>query len=297
MVSGSGGAVQPSIRLGFEQLRAILGRFEYFQHWTEEQIRECCILARVVQYAPQQTIALDSALPCVHLILSGQCMLLQYLRVRRIYGTERFQLVAPLADTLQSNPSSPNEPRDPDQLQDEIWRWHETFRARTATESHRRHESLEQQQQQQRELDPDQAISFVRTPPPEQQIVPALLDVGTLRVGAVFGLGERHPDRSIVARTRTQCLLIPRCWLLLKRQNIGNTWCRLRMYLDGAIPNRDALFEQFQRDRAWQRYRRRLVQQAPKPRPSRTRSADVPVMCRIAEARLQQQPQQRPRQQ
>ncbi|XP_050099226.1 uncharacterized protein LOC126579720 [Anopheles aquasalis] len=260
MVSGVGlGTVQPSIRLGFEQLRAILRRFEYFQYWTEEQIRECSILARVVQFAPQQTIPLDGALPCVHLVLSGQCMLLQYLRVRRegVGTVERFRLVPPLADTLQLPAScrTPPSPGRKDPLQDEIWRWHETF----------------------------------RTPPPEQQVVPALLDVGTLRVGAVFGLGERHPDRTIVARTRTQCLLIPRCWLLLKRQNIGNTWCRLRMYLDGAIPNRDALFEQFQRDRAWQRYRRRLVAAAPKPRPSRTRSADVPVMCRIAEATLQQQ--------
>ncbi|XP_049546866.1 uncharacterized protein LOC125957862 [Anopheles darlingi] len=296
MVSGSDGTGQPSIRLGFEQLRAILARFEYFQYWTDEQVRECCILARVVQFAPQQTITLESALPCVHLVLSGQCMLLQYLRVRRPgRGAERFQLVPdtgtqPQPRTPTSSPSNERldgeEKDDADELQTEIRRWHETFRARTATTDRSDREEQEEHFHESQLESGDQTISFLRTPPPEQQIVAHLLDVGTLRVGAVFGLGERHPDRTIVARTRTQCLLIPRCWLLLKRQNIGNTWCRLRMYLDGAIPTRDALFEQFRRDRAWQRYRRRLVREAPK-RPSRTRSADVPVMCRIAEATLQ----------
>jgi hypothetical protein len=40
-------------------------------------------------------------------------------------------------------------------------------------------------------------------------------DVGTFRVGAVFGIAEDIENRIIIARTTLQCLCIPRKWLFL----------------------------------------------------------------------------------
>uniref|UniRef100_A0A182JA49 Uncharacterized protein n=1 Tax=Anopheles atroparvus TaxID=41427 RepID=A0A182JA49_ANOAO len=267
-----------SMRLSFEELRQTLRRFEYFRYWTEEQIRECSILAQVVQYAPQQTIPLDLPLPYTFLVLSGQCMILQCLQVVREprITREMFQLEA-------ANPSPAASTRDPQtspaEPLEQILQWHDTFSSRVAECG----SIPDTDGSTKLPYDPDTAIAFVQTPPPERRIMHHFLDVGTFRCGAVFGLGECHEHRTIVARTSTQCLLIPRCWLFLKRQNIGNTWQRLRMYLDWQLPRRDELFERFLSERAWLCYRRRLIQQAPK-RPSRTQLADVPIICRIAES-------------
>uniref|UniRef100_A0A182N002 Cyclic nucleotide-binding domain-containing protein n=1 Tax=Anopheles dirus TaxID=7168 RepID=A0A182N002_9DIPT len=256
-------------RLSYEQLRETLKRFEYFRHWTEEQIRECSVLARVVQYAPHQTIPLDLPLPFAYLVLSGQCMILQCLQVAR-NGSP--------APGLVPSPGTPDPGAAPDSDQlDQIRGWHETFRAQFATTPARTSDVEDGP------LEPDATICFLTTPPPERCVRQQFVDVGTLGCGAVFGLGERHQHRTIVARTSTQCLLIPRCWLFLKRQNIGNTWQRLCMYLDWAVPSRGDLFQGFLRDQRWLDYRRWLVGVTAKRR-SGTVPADVPIMCRLAES-------------
>uniref|UniRef100_A0A182RH97 Cyclic nucleotide-binding domain-containing protein n=1 Tax=Anopheles funestus TaxID=62324 RepID=A0A182RH97_ANOFN len=261
-----------TIRLSYEQLRDTLGRFEYFRHWTEDQIRECSILARVVQYAPHQTIPLDLQLPFVYLVLSGQCMIMQCLQLARdttLLSRGEFRLASTEDGGASPPPSCPNTLSPETQL-DLIQNLHTTFSSAKLTDAD--DSSLR--------YDPDKAICFLKTPTQEGPVVHRFLDVGTLRCGAVFGLGERHHHRTIVARTRTQCLLIPRCWLFLKPQNIGNTWQRLCMYLDWTIPGRDELFQQFLRDKAWHEYRKWLIGETAK-RPSGTVMADVPVMCRI----------------
>ncbi|KFB42524.1 hypothetical protein ZHAS_00010232 [Anopheles sinensis] len=268
-----------SMRLGYDELRRTLKQFEYFRYWTEEQIRECSVLAQVVQYAPQQTIPMDLPLPFAYLVLSGQCMILQCLQVVREAGQPRRLLELERAE-LSPQDGHQVKVESPTEQLEQIIHWHETFQSRIAVNS-----SIPDMDTPTVPYDPDRAVAFVETPPPEQRVVHHFLDVGTFRCGAVFGLGECHQHRTIVARCRTQCLLIPRCWLFLKRQNIGNTWQRLRMYLDWQLPTRDELFDRLQSERAWLRYRRRLVRDAAK-RPSRTLPADVPIICRIAESTL-----------
>lgn len=51
-----------------------------------------------------------------------------------------------------------------------------------------------------------------------------MVEIGHYKTGCVFGLGEQMEDRVIMAKTRVQCLLIPRYWLLQHEQNIGNIW-------------------------------------------------------------------------
>ncbi|XP_052900024.1 uncharacterized protein LOC128306529 [Anopheles moucheti] len=261
-----------TIRLSYEQLKDTLRRFEYFRHWTEEQIRECSILARVVQYAPHQTIPLDLQLPFAYLVLSGQCMIMQCLQLVQdtaLLAGDKFRLAATSDGVASPSPASPNTLNPETQLE-LIQHLHETLRSGNLTDPG--DTSLQ--------YDPDNAICFLKTPTQEGPVVHRFLDVGTLGCGAVFGLGERYHHRTIVARTRTQCLLIPRCWLFLKPQNVGNTWQRLCMYLDWTVPGRDELFRQFLRDNAWLEYRRWLIGETDK-RHSDTVMADVPVMCRI----------------
>uniref|UniRef100_A0A182P7V4 Cyclic nucleotide-binding domain-containing protein n=1 Tax=Anopheles epiroticus TaxID=199890 RepID=A0A182P7V4_9DIPT len=270
-----GDSSQATMRLSYGQLRETLKRFAYFRHWTEDQvrrfpIRECSILARVVQYEPHQTIPLELPLPFTYLVLSGQCMILQCLQLVR----ESCRLATPDDPAGSPRPPTPDllDPGAPDNQLEAVHHLHETF---TAGAAHAAQSGYPQH-------DPDSAICFLKTPPPVEPLLHQFVDVGTLRCGAVFGLGERHQHRTIVARTRTQCLLIPRCWLFLKAQNIANTWQRLRMYLDGAVPDRDELYRRFMRDRAWLAYRRWLADETvARPVHTGTVLADVPMMCRI----------------
>uniref|UniRef100_A0A182KEK3 Cyclic nucleotide-binding domain-containing protein n=1 Tax=Anopheles christyi TaxID=43041 RepID=A0A182KEK3_9DIPT len=260
-----GDTSKSTMRLSYEQLRDTLSRFAYFHHWTDDQIRECSILARVVQYAPHQTIPLEQPLPFAYLVLSGQCMILQCLQLVK----ESFGLATPQQEA--ESPTPPLGSLAPVHQLEMVRHLHETFTTGAvdlAVGAIR--------------YDPDSAICFLKTPTREEPIEHHFVDAGTLRCGAVFGLGESHQHRTIVARTRTQCLLIPRCWLFLKAQNIGNTWQRLRMYLDCTIPGRDVLYGRFMRDKAWLEYRQRVISESAKRRTG-TVMADVPMMCRILE--------------
>lgn len=54
------------------------------------------------------------------------------------------------------------------------------------------------------------------------------IEIGTFGCGSIFGVGEQMDDRMITAGDKgVQCLLIPRYWLLQKKQNSGNIWQRL----------------------------------------------------------------------
>lgn len=58
------------------------------------------------------------------------------------------------------------------------------------------------------------------------------VNIGQFRRGSVFGLGEAMDDRIVVARNCVvECLMIPRYWLLQKRQNVGNIWNRFSLRL------------------------------------------------------------------
>jgi len=52
------------------------------------------------------------------------------------------------------------------------------------------------------------------------------IDVGTITFGGIFGLGEKMEHRVVMARSTVQCLILPRFFLLEKKQNPGNIWER-----------------------------------------------------------------------
>lgn len=109
------------------------------------------------------------------------------------------------------------------------------------------------------------------------------IDVGSLRCGAVFGLGEKLEHKSIVAKNTVQCLLIPRYWLFQKAQNKGNLWERIKLYLDATIPSRAATYKEFSDTQKWMKYRKEVVKTvfSTKKNTNPTTYFDIPLICRI----------------
>ncbi|KAH8246906.1 hypothetical protein KR032_003061 [Drosophila birchii] len=110
------------------------------------------------------------------------------------------------------------------------------------------------------------------------------IDVGTISFGGIFGLGEPMKHRVIMARTTVQCLTLPRFFLLENKQNPGNIWERRLFYLECMVPSREALFEQFLKNRNWKKFKNNLIRQHVKPSDNHgTHTDDIPIMCRIVE--------------
>ncbi|EAA03229.3 AGAP011524-PA, partial [Anopheles gambiae str. PEST] len=251
----------------WRQLQLALERFDYFKYWTNDQVRECCLLSRIVAFDTQQKLPVDGDARYTYFVLSGQCMILQCLTVAKVHGTYRLVPIATNESAAAEQTS--RDANAASKVKCLLTRFSITFW------SH-----------------PPAGFSVVMPlppPPPLQQptIEHRFIDVGTFSCGSVFGLGEPMPHRMVVARNRVQCLVIPRGWLFEKQQNVGNTWQRIRMKLEMTI-QRDRLFEQFVRDQRWQRYRKALVREYVRlhPRQNATQLADVPIMCRVEQGEI-----------
>ncbi|EAT38635.1 AAEL009485-PA [Aedes aegypti] len=276
--------LEPTLRLQWNQMQEAIRRFQYFDHWTEEQIRECCILAKVNHYEPQQQIAVPGTggdLEYAYFVLSGQCMVLQCLKMMKKMRGKRqcFHLLpAESDDRLLHIAERLMKRKNSDVLESVL---PPTLRQSLSGSrlSLVRNESCEG--------DDDQVgPTVVQEPPSEEQLEHRFLDVGTYSCGSVFGLGERMQDRSIVARNHVQCMLIPRYWLFMKHQNTGNVWQRIKMYLDLAIPSREQLFKKFLDDINWMAYRKKVVNEIiqRRGRQNHTRLVDVPIVCRVEQS-------------
>uniref|UniRef100_A0A182QNU0 Cyclic nucleotide-binding domain-containing protein n=1 Tax=Anopheles farauti TaxID=69004 RepID=A0A182QNU0_9DIPT len=239
-----------------QDLLDALARFSYFERWSDEQRRDCCHRAQLRRYPPDQTVFVEGEAPVnyAHFVLSGECGLLQCLKLHRRRdrrtGAKRYRL----------SPAQPTE--------DEITRFHR-----------RRHRHQQPFASSPLEL-PDAGRK-----PANQRHECHFVDIATYSRGSVFGIGEHMVDRAVFARTAVECLLIPRYWLLEKPQNRGNIWNRVRIFLEQRQPSRERLFRWFLGELLWHRYRRQLVDDfrlvhAPRHLP---RLNDVPLVCRIAE--------------
>ncbi|XP_058127165.1 uncharacterized protein LOC131290614 [Anopheles ziemanni] len=235
-----------------------LARFSYFDRWSDDQRRDFCHRARIRQFEPDQTIFVEGKAPVnyAHFVLSGECGLLQCLNLHKHCdprtGVTRYKLAR----------SQPTE--------DEIARFHR-----------RRQERLGSSTDTPSTKPTTNQLSIRTSSPWESHFV----DIATYSSGAVFGVGEHMVDRAVFARSRVQCLLIPRYWLLEKPQNRGNIWNRVRIFLEQRQPPRERLFRWFLSELMWHRYRRQLVGDfvavhAPRHLP---RLLDVPLVCRIEE--------------
>ncbi|XP_053681627.1 cyclic nucleotide-binding domain-containing protein 2-like [Sabethes cyaneus] len=270
--------LEPTLRLQWSQMQEAIQRFQYFDHWNEDQIRECCILAKVSHFKPQQQIAVAETggqFEYAYFVLSGQCMILQCLKVKkkmrgqrecyRLQPAESEEMQLRIAERLMKR-------KDSDVILSVLSPRLRASLELTAADGGGESPPLPEQQP---------AVSQ------QEMLEHHFLDVGTYSCGSVFGLGERMADRSIVARNHVQCMMIPRYWLFMKHQNTGNVWQRIKMYLDMAIPSREQLFQQFLDDLNWLVYRKKVVSEVIRlrGRQNHTRLADVPMVCRVEQGR------------
>ncbi|XP_017110560.1 uncharacterized protein LOC108134673 isoform X2 [Drosophila elegans] len=113
------------------------------------------------------------------------------------------------------------------------------------------------------------------------------VDVGSLTYGGIFGLGEKMDHRVIMARTKVQCILIPRFWLFEAAQNPGNFWQRQRFYIECNIPTRENLYKDFLKTRKWEKFRHDYIQNIlnSDSLANFTKVEDIPIISRIVETK------------
>ncbi|XP_058443373.1 uncharacterized protein LOC131425449 [Malaya genurostris] len=263
--------LEPTLRLQWNQMMEALRRFQYFDHWSEDQIRECCILAKVNDFKPQQQIAVcgtGANFEYTYFVLSGQCMILQCLKVKKKMKGRRecYHLLPAESDEKQRS------------IAERLIQRKDSEVLISTLPTNLRASLLESASGLQNRDDEDA---------PQEQVEHHFIDVGSYSCGSVFGLGERMEDRTIVARNHVQCMLIPRYWLFMKHQNTGNVWQRIKMYLEMAIPSRERIFKQFLDDLNWLAYRKKLVTEIVqrRGRQNHTRLIDVPIVCRVEQGR------------
>lgn len=113
------------------------------------------------------------------------------------------------------------------------------------------------------------------------------IDIGSLAVGGVFGIGEEMVNRVIIARNVVQCLLIPRHWLFQKAQNIGNVWQRIKLFLNSSIPSQEQLLDSYISNQKWKRYKKKTIDEVKRQHgitAASTQYYNIPVICRIEDS-------------
>ncbi|GAB0093607.1 hypothetical protein DMENIID0001_087710 [Sergentomyia squamirostris] len=245
----------------WNQKREILDRpifKEYFQNFSEKQMREACVLAKLHRYDRDEIVLCESSglKSFTYFMISGQCSIMQCLKVD--HSQRRLKLL----------PLERSERRKSENILDKL------------KELQLKRESTISNQGQ----SADSTAVSSRKP---SHIVKAhnhFIIVGMYKTGAIFGLGEEMTQRSIVAKKSTDCLLLPRYWLMQKEQNIGNIWSRTKIYLNLTLPSREATFEEFLRKKRWKKFKEDQMKQYVDRKSDHqitARLQDVPILCRI----------------
>ncbi|XP_055698440.1 cyclic nucleotide-binding domain-containing protein 2-like [Phlebotomus papatasi] len=244
----------------WNQKKEILDRpifHEYFQHFSDKQIREACVLSKLHKYNRDEIVFNeDSGLKSfVYFVLSGQCSIIQCLKVDQ--SKKRPRLI----------PLEAGERRRSENILDKLKELQ--LKKQSTIDDDNRSEEMKD------------SVSDTLNPPNSHSY---FVVVGTYKTGAIFGLGEEMNHRTVVARRLTECLLLPRYWLMQKEQNIGNVWSRTKIYLNLTLPSREATFEEFLRKRRWKRFKKdRMIEYLDRKSDHQitARLQDVPILCRM----------------
>ncbi|XP_064537076.1 uncharacterized protein LOC135427486 [Drosophila montana] len=96
----------------WHEKKMALRSLNYFDFLTDEQIVRACYYCQLAQYDPLQSIYSEDrgAVSCVHFILSGECVILQCLKMLQVVkadGTKTFELISvkETGQNLFENPS------------------------------------------------------------------------------------------------------------------------------------------------------------------------------------------------
>ncbi|XP_055615342.1 rho GTPase-activating protein gacV-like [Toxorhynchites rutilus septentrionalis] len=310
----------PTLRLQWQQTREAMKRFQFFDNWTDLQVSEMCILAKIKSYERQQNIYMPKACAgndYAYFVLSGECMILQCLKVLKKKRGKRvcYRLLPAETVNYEIGFAKRSKEREKREEEDKLKEQEEQKKEEGKDIQDKKEEKQKKQkhqekqkkagEQEEQEGQNDQEESEEQKEQNEQdeqegqneqenrgqvqdpsaELEHHFIDVGTYGCGSVFGLGERLDDRSVVARERVHCMLVPRYWLFMSEQNVGNVWARIKMYLDSTIPSREQLFKQFLGDLNWVVYRKKVVADLlqSQRRPNHTHLLDVPLICRVKE--------------
>ncbi|RZC37239.1 cNMP binding domain containing protein [Asbolus verrucosus] len=210
--------------------------FSYFKDWSETEIRESCILARKKNYQAEQIILSKTGgqQDCVYFVTEGICYLMEYMLIKTVYkkGLPHYYLIEN-PDELDRRPTIT--------VYKDIKKLH---RKDSQTERH--------------SLRP--VISTSRPSLKPTYIMPQVqmhfIKACTFNKLACFNVGENLKNRVIVAGTNTECLLLPRYFLLEKSLITFKT---IEHFLSHHIPSTEKIFNNFLEEKKWNIYKAELV--------------------------------------
>lgn len=89
--------LRPFLQKRWDQKKVALAQFDYFKEWTPVQIMFACKIGTLKQYEPLETVYYEDKGPLtpVHFVISGQCMILQCLKMKvyEVDGKKKYKLV------------------------------------------------------------------------------------------------------------------------------------------------------------------------------------------------------------
>ncbi|XP_037732501.1 uncharacterized protein LOC119563258 isoform X2 [Drosophila subpulchrella] len=257
----------------WDEKKRALKALDYFDFLDNDQIVEACRFGKLKQFDPLETIFCDDigSMTNVHFVLSGECLILQCLNMKvSLKKGKKF---------LELMPTSAGEVS-------QMFRKgvRSTFSTQTKLNSVAVSkvdlDLVESSSSSSKENGPFNTHS--RTAPAFES---HFIDVGTITFGGIFGLGEKMEHRVVMARSTVQCLILPRFFLLEKKQNPGNIWERRLLYMECMIPSREALFAHYLKSCEWKKFKNDFIRETLKPSDNDcTHVDDIPIICKIVES-------------
>ncbi|CAG9815817.1 unnamed protein product [Phaedon cochleariae] len=233
------------------EIQKIMNRFSYFKNWDSVTKRECSIMSRTKSFSPDETLlGDDTGLPTyVYFITKGTCCIIENLKmiVRDNKGIEKYQLWGvnyPQGETAVEEVSAIFDKYLTKDFESGskggFMEWHKdesTFFTGGMMAP---------------------TVSTLSTAPSRViRTETHFIKVCELAEGACFNVGENFHRRRVVAITPTNCLLIPRYWIL--KNNIDNIWNRVQQFLNKHIPTSEQIFENFIQEKKFKKYRKKLI--------------------------------------
>ncbi|RZB89863.1 cNMP binding domain containing protein [Asbolus verrucosus] len=244
-----------------------LSWFPYFQNWTAEEIREACILARQTFFEPEQ-IVLSTAgghQDCIYFVTKGRCYLIEHITIKTVYkkGIPHYSLI------------EETEEQD-DRIAKTVYKDIKSL--------YRKEASHMQLGELRHSLRPPISTSRPSLRPSYvfPQVRMHFMNVCTFRKMACFNVGESLKNRIIVSAAKTECLLLPRYFLMEKAML---TFRSIEHFLTHNIPNTATIFAKFLEDRKWNEYKHKLVDEilSQKKKSTNNNIHNVPYMIRLCE--------------
>lgn len=214
--------------------------FSYFNTWSEVDIRESCILAKKKNFEPDQIVLSSTGgqLDCVYFLTKGSCYLIEYMTIKTTWkkGLPHYTLVKD-TDQVESRP--------PAAIYKDIKKLHKKEESHTGLKHSLRPA-----------ISPTKQVLNPNYVPPSVQT--HFIKVCTFNKLACFNVGESLKNRIIVSKDDSECLLLPRYFLLDKSMI---TFKAIEHFLTRHIPSTDQIFRNLLEDHRWVCYKDTLVSQ------------------------------------